>query len=142
MGVLFLTTWYSNLSKGFYTYEGLEVFFTSVFPTTENPITWYADFINNIIMPSRQYFAPFQLVTEFLMGLFLLVGFITPLTSLGAGFFILNTFLLTYGHDWVWSYFTIIGILAVVFLTKAGRSLGIDSLLFRAKGEPPVPFIW
>ena len=32
LGVLFLTTWGSNMSKGFYTPEGLHYFFTDVFP--------------------------------------------------------------------------------------------------------------
>jgi uncharacterized membrane protein YphA (DoxX/SURF4 family) len=87
LGVLFLTTWYSNLSKGFYTPEGLVDFFTNVFPQSENPLAWYAAFIDGVIIPIRGFFAPFQLVTEFLIGLFLLIGFLTPLTSFAGIFF-------------------------------------------------------
>ena len=32
LGVLFITTWASNLKKGFYTPDGLQYFFTDVFP--------------------------------------------------------------------------------------------------------------
>ena len=39
LGLLFLTTWSSNLSKGFYTPEGLLVFFTEVFPQSANILT-------------------------------------------------------------------------------------------------------
>jgi uncharacterized membrane protein YphA (DoxX/SURF4 family) len=142
MGVLFLTTWASNLFKGFYTPDGLLLFFTEIFPQSENPLGWYAAFINNSILPVRSIFAPFQLVTEFLFGLFLLIGFLTPWSSAAAAFFIVNTFLATLGHDWPWSYITILGILFVVFFTRAGRSLGADAWLVKKRGEPRFPFLW
>lgn len=142
IGVLILTTWSSNLLKGFYTPEGFLNFFTNVFPQTENPLTLYAAFIDNIILPVRHIFAPLQLVGEFLLGLFLMIGLFSPLTSLFAAFFILNTFLATYGHDWPWSYWMILSILFVVFFTRAGRSMGIDNLLFYRRGDPPIPYLW
>jgi uncharacterized membrane protein YphA (DoxX/SURF4 family) len=142
LGLLFLTTWASNLSKGFYTPEGVIDFFENIFPQSQNPLTWYAAFIQNIILPSRSFFAPIQLVGEFLLGLFLLVGFLTPLTSVAAAFFIINTFFATYGHDWPWSYLTILSILGVVFFTRAGRSLGIDAWLLQRRGKPPFWPLW
>lgn len=142
LGFLFLTTWWSNFQKGFYSPDGLQTFFSSVYPQSENPLNWYAYFINSVILPSRQFFAPFQLVGEFLLGLFLLVGAFTPLWSVAAGFFILNTFLATFGQDWPWSYLMILGILGVLFLTRAGRSLGVDYWLLKERGDPPVPFLW
>jgi uncharacterized membrane protein YphA (DoxX/SURF4 family) len=142
LGVLFLTTWASNLSKGFYTPEGLVDFFTNVFPQSENPLAWYAAFIDGIILPIGGVFAPFQLVAEFLIGFFLLLGFLTPLTSLAGIIFISNTFLATFGHDWPWSYGMMLGILGVVMITRAGRSLGIDNLLFNRKGESRIPYLW
>lgn len=142
LGVLFLTTWYSNLSKGFYTPDGLVDFFSNVFPQAENPLAWYAAFINGLIIPVRDLFAPFQLVTEFLVGLFLLLGFLTPLTSFASIIFIINTFLATFGQDWPWSYAMILAILAVVLVTRAGRNIGIDNLLYNRKGEPRIPFLW
>ena len=142
MGVLFLTTWGSNLYQGFYTPDGLQVFFTEVFPQSENPLGFYAAFVNGVILPVRGVFAPFQLITELLLGLFLLIGFLTPWTSAAAAFFILNTFLATLGHDWPWSYVTILGILFVVFWTRAGRSLGVDARLATRRSKPPLPYLW
>jgi len=141
LGLVFLTTWASNLSKGFYTPDGLLHFFTDVFPQSENSLTWYADFINNVILPIRGVFAPFQLVAEFLMGLALLIGFLTPLTSLAAVFFLLNTFLATFGHDWPWAYFMPISLLGVCSLVRAGRSVGADAYLHRRFGQPQLP-LW
>lgn len=142
LGILFLTTWSSNLTKGFYTPDGLVDFFTNVFPQSENPLAWYAAFINGIILPIRGFFAPFQLVTEFLIGVFLLLGFLTPLTSFAGIIFIINTYLASFGHDWPWSYGMMLAILTVVLVTKAGRSIGIDNLLFSRSGEPRIPFLW
>jgi uncharacterized membrane protein YphA (DoxX/SURF4 family) len=142
LGILFLTTWASNLLKGFYTPDGLLVFFTDVFPQADNPLSWYAGFIEGVILPIRSFFAPFQLVVEFLIGLFLLLGLLTPLASAAGIFFILNTFLATFGHDWPWSYGMLLAILGVVLVTRSGRSLGIDNLLFQRRGEPRVPYLW
>jgi len=142
LGVLFLSTWVSNLLKGFYTPDGLMVFFTDVFPQADNPLSWYAAFIEGVILPIRSFFAPFQLVVEFLIGLFLLLGLLTPLASAAGIFFILNTFLATFGHDWPWSYGMLLAILAVALITRSGRSMGIDNLLFQRRGEPRVPFLW
>lgn len=135
VGLVFLSTWAFNLADGFYTADGLLRFFTEIFPQSENPLTWYAAFINGVILPVRGVFAPFQLVTEFLMGLALLVGFLTPLSSLAGIFFLLNTMLATFGHDWLWAYLMPMSILGVTFLTRAGRALGVDSYLTRRFGE-------
>jgi uncharacterized membrane protein YphA (DoxX/SURF4 family) len=142
LGVLFLTTWGSNVSKGLYTPDGLQFFFTEVFPQSANSLTWYAAFINNVILPIRVFFGPFQLIGEFIFGFFLLIGLFTPHSAFVAGFFIINTFLATYGHDWPWSYAMILGVLFVVFMTKAGRSLGVDTWLHKTRGEPKIPFLW
>ena len=141
MGVLILTTWGSNLSKGFYSPDGLEIFFTEVFPQANNPLIWYASFINNGILPIQDLFAHFQLVGEFLLGLFLLIGIFTPYTSAAGVFFILNTFLATFGHDWPWAYFLPIGIMGVTLLARAGRVYGIDGYLLKRFGDRKLP-LW
>ena len=135
IGLVFLTSWVSNLLQGFYTADGLLRFFTEIFPQTENPLAFYAAFINNVILPNRAVFAPFQLVSEGVMALALLVGCFTPFFSLAAIFFLINTFLATLGHDWPWAYIMPVVVLAVVFGTNAGRALGVDGWLLRRYGE-------
>jgi uncharacterized membrane protein YphA (DoxX/SURF4 family) len=134
VGLVVLTSWASNISKGFYTPDGLYDFFTRVYPQVDNPLAWYAAFINGVILPVRAAFAPFQLVAEGLLGLALVLGGLTRLFSLAGIFFLFNTFLATAGHDWPWSYLMPIVILAVVFLTQAGRALGLDGWLLRRFG--------
>ena len=90
IGLMFITTWLSNVMKGLYTPDGLLNFFTNVFPQSENPLSWYASFIDTVILPIRNVFAPFQLITELLLGLSLLVGILTPVASLFGIFFLMN----------------------------------------------------
>lgn len=142
LGLVFLTTWFSNLQKGFYTPDGLLDFFQNIFPQSANPLSWYATFINNAILPIRGFFAPFQLVSEFLLGAALLLGLFTPFFSAAGIFFLTNTFLASFGQDWPWAYLMPIAILGTIMLTRAGRSLGLDSWLLKRWGAPPLPFLW
>jgi uncharacterized membrane protein YphA (DoxX/SURF4 family) len=141
LGFLFITQWYDNLRSGLYTPEGLEGLFNYFFSTSDNPLDFYMVFIDEVILPIAPFFTKFQLVTELLIGIALLVGFLTPLTSLFAAFFILNTFLASWGADWPWSYLTILTILGVLFFTRAGRSLGLDRMLVEKFGDMKLP-LW
>jgi uncharacterized membrane protein YphA (DoxX/SURF4 family) len=135
LGLLFLTQWYDNLANGLYTEEGLNGLFNYFFSTSEMPLEWYMDFIERLVMPISSAFATFQMAAELFIGLAFLFGFLTPLVSLGAAFFILNTFLLSWGADWPWSYLTILSILGVLFFSKAGRAIGIDAWLKKRAGD-------
>jgi uncharacterized membrane protein YphA (DoxX/SURF4 family) len=135
LGLVFLTTWLVNLLNGYYTPDGLLRFFAEFYPQAENPLAIYGAFINNVILPIRGVFAPFQLVSELLLGVGLLSGAFTPFFSLAGIFFLLNTFLASLGHDWPWSYWMPIAMLAVTFFTRAGRALGVDAYLLKRFGE-------
>jgi uncharacterized membrane protein YphA (DoxX/SURF4 family) len=139
LGLMFLTTWASNLVRGRYTPDGLYSFFTEIFPQSQNPLTFYADFINTVILPIRDMFAPFQVVAEGVLGFALLIGLFTPLTCILAVFFLGNVFLATFGHDWPWAYLMPISLLGAIFFTRAGRSLGVDAALHKRLGEPKWP---
>lgn len=128
LGVLFIETWLSNLEKDLYTPEGLESFLR--FQLNENSLPWYESFILNVIIPIRDVFAPFQLVTELLLGIFLLVGFLTRPMALAGFFFVLNTYLIAIGTgEWLWSYYMILAALALVGVTGAGQVIGVDAYL-------------
>jgi uncharacterized membrane protein YphA (DoxX/SURF4 family) len=141
IGLVFLTTWASNFSKGLYG-DGFEPFIRSWADGTS--FRWYAAFLYNVIIPNIAIFRIVQIVTEgLIMGLFLLVGIFTPFSAAAGGFFIVNLFLASFGTgEWPWTYIMMGITLAVIALTRSGRSLGIDSLLVKKRGEPPVPFLW
>ena len=141
VGLMFLLTWLPNFLDGVYTPDGLLIFFTEEFPQSENSLGFYAHFIDGVIIPIRHVFAPFQLVAEFLLGLAILVGAFTPLASIAGIFFLINTMLATFGHDWLWSYILPISILVVTLFTHAGRAIGVDAYLVKRFGERNF-FLW
>lgn len=141
VGVMLLSTWLPNFLDGVYTPDGLLVFFTEEFPQSENPLGFYANFIDGVILPIRNVFAPFQLIAELLLGLAILLGAFTPLASIAGIFFLINTMLATFGHDWLWSYILPISILTVTLPTHAGRVIGVDSYLLKRFGERNF-FLW
>ena len=141
VGLMFMSTWLPNFLDGVYTPDGLLIFFTEEFPQSENPLGFYANFIDGVILPIRNVFAPFQLVAEFMLGLAILVGAFTPLASIAGVFFLINTMLATFGHDWLWSYILPISILVVCLFTHAGRVLGVDASLLKRFGEQNF-FLW
>ena len=128
LGVLFIVTWAENLDKDLYTPNGLQGFLE--FQLNEHSLPWYESFIRDVIIPARDVFAPFQLVTELMMGIFLLVGFLTRPMALGGFFFVLNTYLIAIGTgEWLWSYYMIMASLALVGVTGAGQAIGVDMFL-------------
>jgi len=135
VGLMFVLTWLPNFLHGLYTPDGLLLFFTEEFPQSENSLVFYANFIEGVILPIRHVFAPFQLVAELLLGLAILVGAFTPMASIAGIFFLINTMLATFGHDWLWSYILPISILFVTLFTRAGRAIGVDAYLLRRFGE-------
>ncbi len=141
VGLMFLLTWLPNFLDGLYTPDGLLIFFTEEFPQSENSLVFYANFIDGVILPIRNIFAPFQLVAEFLLGLAILVGAFTPLASIAGIFFLINTLLATFGHDWLWSYILPISILAVTLFSHAGRVIGVDAYLLKRFGRRNY-FLW
>ena len=134
IGLIFLTVTYSNAENGYYTAEGLQRFFTEVFPQSENPLGFYAAFVNNVILPVAGPFSAFQAIIEPLMGLAFVLGLFTPLAVVAGIFFILNTFLATFGQDWPWSYIMMGAIMFAVAVTQSGRTLGVDGWLARRFG--------
>lgn len=138
MGLVFLTTWVSNLSKGLYG-DGLEPFIQSWADGTE--FQWYAEFLNNLIIPNLDIFRVVQVTTEgLIMGVFLTLGLFTPVSAAVSWFFVVNLFLASFGTgEWPWTYVMMGVMLAVIGLTRAGRAYGMDAILLRKWGEPRWP---
>jgi uncharacterized membrane protein YphA (DoxX/SURF4 family) len=136
MGLVFLTTWLSNLSKGYLPFIQSWADGTS--------FRWYADFLYNVVIPNSEIFRVVQIVIEGLfMGLFLTIGLLTPLSAVISWLFAVNLFLASFGTgEWPWTYIMMGVMLAIIAITRAGRSFGVDSWLVKKWGEPPIPYLW
>jgi len=141
MGLVFLTTWLSNLSKGLCG-DGYLPFIQSWADGTS--FRWYAEFLYNVIIPNIEILRVVQIVTEGLfMGLFLTIGVLTPLSAAISWLFVINLFLASFGAgEWPWTYIMMGVMLAIIAITRAGRSYGLDAWLVKKWGEPPIPYLW
>lgn len=138
MGLVFVTTWISNLNKGLYG-DGFEPFIQGWADGTD--FRWYAAFLNDVIIPNIEVLRVAQVVIEgVIMGVFLTLGLLTPLSAVTAWFFVVNLFLASFGTgEWPWTYVMMGVMLAVIGVTRAGRSFGLDAWLVEKRGEPRFP---
>ena len=103
----------------------------------------YRVVIENTVLQAPGLFGAFQLVAEFLMGLGLLAGGLTPVAGAGAVFFFLNLFLTYFGsEEWIWIYVLLTVSALVVTLTRSGREFGFDKFLLKKRGDPPLHILW
>lgn len=146
LGVIILATWLDNLQGGLYTADGLVGFFNWLFDPqngNDSSLAIYYSILNATIVPFAGAFAVFQMVTEFLLGVGLLLGGFTRFFGLAAVVFFFNLFLAYFGgHEWIWVYVLLVFSALTVAQTRAGRRWGIDQWLVNTRGEPPVAFLW
>ena len=65
------------------------------------------------------------------------------LSAVTALIFVVNLFLASFGTgEWPWTYIIMGVILAIIAVTRAGRSFGLDAWLVKKWGEPPIPYLW
>ncbi len=148
LGIIILVTWWDNLNKEptlLYSAEGLTSFFNWLFDSNGNgsSLTFYKVIMDATILQVPGLFAIFQMVTELLLGIGLLVGGLTRFSGFAATLFFLNLFLSFYGgHEWIWTYVLLTISALVVALTYAGRAWGVDKYLLQSRGEPPINILW
>lgn len=143
LGVILIATWYDNLSKGIYTADGITGLFNYIFHDNGGGPAFYRAIIEGTILQAPGAFATFQMVAEFLMGLALLLGFLTPVAGAGAVLFFSNLLLAYFGGDeWIWVYVLLTASALVVMLARAGRAFGLDRLLLAKRGQPPFGILW
>ena len=146
LGVIILATWQDNVRKGLYTADGLTGFFNWLFdPDNGNGsrLTFYKALLEATVLQLPGLFGTFQMLTEFLMGLGLLLGGLTRFFGLAAIFFFLNLFFSYFGgHEWIWTYVLLITSALVVTVTAAGRLWGIDQYLLQKRGQPRLNILW
>lgn len=107
----------------------------------ENPIPFVRDVLRDVVAPNIQTFLLMAPITELLIGITLLLGFMTRLSALGAVLMNL-TILLASGHTHPGILRVNLLMLAVavtLFLSKSGRHFGIDKFL--SKKYPNIP-LW
>lgn len=142
LGIIILVTWKENLNKGLYTADGLTGFLNWLFDANGNAssLGFYKSFLDVAVLPVAGLFGKFQLVSELILGIALILGSYTRLFGLAALFFFINL-LLSYfgGHEWIWVYVLLAVASLTVALGAGGRTLGVDQYLLQKNGDPKYP---
>jgi PQQ-dependent catabolism-associated beta-propeller protein len=98
-----------------------------------NPVTWYKEFLENVVLPHAGLLAALQAYTEVIVGLGLLVGFCIGVTASLGLFLTLNYGLATQWMSFGQQGFHLLLITSmIIFLgARAGRVWGLDGFLLR-----------
>ncbi|MFQ5892624.1 MAG: DoxX family protein [Candidatus Methanofastidiosia archaeon] len=132
MGVIFFSTTFSNLRKGLYG-QGYREFL--IYLSKDHPFSFYQVFLEDFAIPNWQILAKLQMVFEFALGFFLILGILTRLSAFLGFIFSLNLMFGTLGKDWIFTYVMMLSIFFVIFTSRAGRFYGLDKILLRKFGE-------
>lgn len=98
-----------------------------------NPVGWYKDFLEGIVIPHAKLFSALQAYGEVVVGLGLVLGLLVGVTAVVGLFLCLNYGLATQWMSFGQQGFHVLLITSmVIFLcARAGRVWGLDSLLVR-----------
>ena len=100
----------------------------------------YTAFLKNIILPNFTFFGLITFVAEMAIGLSLVLGLLVPLIGgLGGTIMQLNIAVGSYRipGEWVWLWPLLIGSHVIFLMGRAGRRLGIDSLIVKSLSRSP-----
>ena len=100
-----------------------------------NPIGWYKDFLETVVLPHATLFATLQTIGEIAVGVGLLLGLMTRLAAPVGLFLALNFGLAT---QWMSPnqqgfHLVLVTSMLIFLLTGAGRTWGLDAWLSRAR---------
>lgn len=99
---------------------------------------WYKKFLVDYVVPHHQLFGYVVMIGKILVGACLLLGFLTRAGAYGGLFLVINYWLgigLARGGAQLAQQQTFIVCLVVIVLSNPGRTLGLDGLLFSARGR-------
>jgi uncharacterized membrane protein YphA (DoxX/SURF4 family) len=108
----------------------------------KNPtFEFYKIFLHDIVLPYFNFFGYFTFFAEMALGISLLLGLFTVLSGIGGALFMFNIMLGAYSvpGEWYWIWPLLIGPHIVFAHSRAGRSLGIDRVLWNrlSRSEGP-----
>lgn len=108
----------------------------------KNPtFEFYKNFLHDIVLTYFNAFGYLAFFTEMSLGILLLLGLFTVLGGIGGALFMTNIMLGAYSvpGEWYWVWPLLIGPHIVFAHSRAGRSLGLDRVLWnrlsRAEGR-------
>ncbi len=104
------------------------------------PFKLQARFVKDVVLAHFYLFAPIVYLTEVAIAVSLMLGLLTRLGGLMGFLMAVNLWAGLYvaPHEWPWTYFFLVVVMALYALHPPGRSLGLDVLLRRRVGAGAV----
>jgi uncharacterized membrane protein YphA (DoxX/SURF4 family) len=128
LGTLFVWVFFENLGKDLYTPDGYASLIRHYVEAGTAPAAWKA--VMRFMADRAAVAAPMQALIELALGVLLVLGLATWLTSLWVS---------EWGTAWIWELLVPMVVAGCLALGGAGRRLGLDAAL--ARRYPAVP-IW
>ena len=90
-------------------------------------------FVQKIVQPHFQFFAPQVYATEVFIAISLMLGLFGRLGGLLGTLMAINLWLGLYraSYEWPWTYFFMVLLMGTFTIFQAGRSLGLDAIVVR-----------
>ena len=129
LGLMLLSTFFENLSKGAYTPAGYKGVIEFYLKNGHAPAAWKA--IESLAASNSRVAGPMQAVAELGMGVLLILGVGTRLVGVLAGAFLFTLWLSELGAAWPWELAMYVVVAFVVAWTRGGRAWGVDAVLVR-----------
>jgi uncharacterized membrane protein YphA (DoxX/SURF4 family) len=129
LGLMLLSTFFENLSKGAYTPAGYKGVIEFYLKKGHAPAAWKA--IESAAAANARVAGPMQAAAELGMGVLLILGVATRLVGLVAGLFLFSLWLSEFGAAWPWELAMYVVVAFVLAWARAGRTWGVDAVLAR-----------
>ena len=136
IGAEFVSVFFENFGKGLYTPGGYAPLIHYYIQKGHAPAAWKA--VMALVADHAAIAAPLQGLTEFSLGVLLVLGLITRPAALVAFLFLGSLWVSEWGTSWIWE--LLVPVLASLGLLvgRAGRTWGIDALLAQKNPNSPL----
>lgn len=135
-GELF-STFFENLHKGAYTAAGYAGVLNYYVRHSHSPEAWRH--VLAIMASHSAMLAPMQAITEFSVGLLLILGLFTRPAALVAFLFLGTLWVTELGTSWIWELLPPFVASLGLLVGRAGRTWGVDAILVR---KWPSSLLW
>jgi uncharacterized membrane protein YphA (DoxX/SURF4 family) len=129
MGAFFLSVFFENLGKGLYRPAGYAGLINHYIQASHSPALW-----KSVMAQAASHAAlaaPLQGLTEFSLGVLLLIGLLTRPAATVAFLFLASLWISEWGTSWIWELLVPMMVCLALAVGRAGRAWGVDAFLAR-----------
>jgi uncharacterized membrane protein YphA (DoxX/SURF4 family) len=135
IGAMFAWVFFENLGKGGYTPSGYAGVINYYIKNSHSPAIWKS--VMHVTASHAAMAAPMQAAMEISVGILLLLGLFTRPVALIAFCFLSSLWLSELGTSWIWELLVPVVASLALFIGRAGRAWGVDSVLARRHPSSP-----